>query len=128
MIPFGIVKYDRLIMGLQVQEERAARRLAYHLTHVGSMAFGIFYDQRCRFMKACQAQATGSAGFNATKTQRHQETSMNITRHQTKAAFFLKTLGQCPSPNIIHPGNPSGGTYMCGSFGRIIGGQLLVRC
>lgn len=52
-------------------------------------------------MKACQAQATGSAGFNATKTQRHQETSMNITRHQTKAAFFRKTLGQCPSPNII---------------------------
>jgi len=53
MIPFGIVKYDRLIMGLQLQEEKAARRLAYHLTHVGSMAFGIFYDQRCRFMKAC---------------------------------------------------------------------------
>ena len=61
---------------------------------------------------------------------------MNIVnRHQTQH-FLSRPWGNLvpevaavgPFPNFIHPGNSSGGTYMYGSFGRIIGGQLLVRC
>ena len=115
MIPFGIVKYDLLIMGLQLQEERAARRLAYHLTHVGSMAFGIFYDQRCRFMKACHPGPGHRncwvqchkplGGINWIERYKDTNTSRNIYEHHSasnKSSIFSKDLGAMSFPKH-HP-------------------------
>lgn len=130
MIPFGIVKYDRLIMGLQVQEERAAMSCQ----KIGSSpnSCGIHGLRNLLRPEVQVHEGLPGPGHRICWVQCHKDTktSRNIYEHHStsnKSSIFSKDLGAMSFPKH-HPGNPSGGTYMCGSFGRIIGGQLLVRC